>query len=211
MSTIDPITLIIIGITVAISMKGFKDRFFFDKYKFQISAIQQGEKIRIFSSGFLHVDQSHLLFNMLTLYFFAYPVIFHIGRINFAIIYIGSLLAGGLLGLLFHKRESYYSAVGASGAVMGIVYAGIILNPSLKIYGFIPAWIFAIGYLIYSIYGMKNKIGNIGHSAHLGGAIGGFVLTLLFQPSVMDYNRYLVIGLGVLIVLLFVFKDKIKV
>lgn len=210
MNTIDPITLVIIGITVAISFKGFKDRFFFDQYKFLISKIQQGEKIRILSSGFLHVDQSHLIFNMLTLYFFANSVIYNVGKINFVIIYLGSLLAGGLLGMFFHKKEPFYSAVGASGAVMGIVYSGIILNPSLEIY-FLPAWIFAIGYLIYSIYGMKNKVGNIGHSAHLGGAIGGFILTLLFQPSVMDYNRYLVIGLAVLTVLLFIFKDKIKV
>jgi len=214
MGGLDITTIILILINVIVSFKGFSDLAFFNKNKFQISAIQQGEKHRIFTSGFLHVDQMHLIFNMLTLYFFADAVIHRVGQINFVIIYLGSLIAGSLVAMLFHKKESRYSAVGASGAVMGILYAAIILNPTMKIYPYgiigIPGYIFAIGYLLYSVYGMKKQLGNIGHSAHLGGAIGGYVLTILLHPSVLSTNRNLILILGVPIILMFVFKDKLS-
>ena len=201
--------IIIILINVLVSIKGFSDRMFMEQYKFQVGPILQGDKLRMFTSGFLHVDQMHLLFNMLTLYFFADSVIFNVGELKFIIIYVGSLLAGSTLGLVFHKKEPYYSAVGASGAVMGIVYAGIMLNPAMRIYG-LPAIVFGVGYLLYSMYGMKAQLGNIGHSAHLGGAVGGFILTLALYPQAFILNKFTVIALAVPIVLMFVFKDKLE-
>jgi len=212
---IDKAVLLIIIANVLVSFKGFKDRAFFEKYKFQIGPIINGEKIRMFTSGFLHVDQSHLFFNMLTLYFFADAVIAHVGIPKFLAIYLGSLLAGSLLALTFHKKEPYYSAVGASGAVMGVLYAAIMLNPGMKLYMFfipipIPAYIFGVGYLLYSMFGIKKQWGNIGHSAHLGGAIGGFVLTLLLFPQVLIQNKLMVIILAIPIILMFVFKDKLE-
>ena len=99
----DEVVLLIIIANVLFSMKGFKDRMFFDKYKFQIGPIRKGEKVRLLSSGFLHVDPSHLLFNMLTLYFFADAVISHLGIVKFLIIYFGALIAGNLLALNFHN------------------------------------------------------------------------------------------------------------
>lgn len=204
--------IVVIGlivVNVLVSLKGFSDRFFMEKHKFQIGPILRGEQSRMLTSGFLHVDQMHLLFNMLTLYFFAGSVIAHVGNIKFLIIYFASLLAGSTLALSFHKKDAYYSAVGASGAVMGIVYSGIMLNPSMRIYG-LPAIVFGVGYLIYSMYGMKNQTDNIGHSAHLGGAIGGFVLTLALYPKVFMENRNTVLMLAVPILLMFVFKDKLQ-
>lgn len=211
----DRVVLLIIIANVLFSFKGFKDRAFFEKYKFQIGPIINGEKIRVLTSGFLHVDQSHLFFNMLTLYFFADSVIGHVGVLKFLVIYIGSLLAGSLFALTFHKKEAYYSAVGASGAVMGILYAAIMLNPDMRLYMFfipipIPAYIFGVGYLLYSIFGMKNQWGNIGHSAHLGGAIGGFLLTILLYPQVIVENQTMVLILAIPIVLMFIFKDKLE-
>ena len=105
MANLDIVTIIIIVINVLVSMKGFSDRNFFNQNKFQISPIQQGEKHRMITSGFLHADQQHLLFNMLTLYFFAQYVVLGVGRINFVIIYMASLLAGSLLAMLFHKQN----------------------------------------------------------------------------------------------------------
>lgn len=212
---IDKAVLLIIIANVLVSFKGFKDQAFFEKYKFQIGPIISGEKIRMFTSGFLHVDHSHLFFNMLTLYFFADAVIYYVGIPKFLAIYLGSLLAGSLFALTFHKKEPYYSAVGASGAVMGVLYAAIMLNPGMNLYMFfipipIPAYIFGVGYLLYSMFGMKKQWGNIGHSAHLGGAIGGFVLTLLLFPQVLVHNKLMVIILAVPIVLMFVFKDKLE-
>jgi len=210
---IDIVTIVIIALNVIVSFKGFSDNVFLNKHKFQISAIMQGEKHRMLTSGFLHVDHMHLLFNMLTLYFFADAVIHRVGQINFILIYFGSLIVGSIVGVFFHKKEPSYSAVGASGAVSGILYAAILLNPGMTLYLYfaipIPGFVFAIGYLLYSIYGMKKSLGNIGHSAHLGGAIGGYLLTILLNPSILQTNLTLVVILAVPIVLLYVFKDKL--
>ena len=205
----------IIIITILVSIKGFSDRSFIEQYKFQVGPILKGDKLRMFTSGFLHVDQMHLLFNMITLFFFARDVIFYVGELKFFIIYIGSLLAGSTVGLIFHKNEPSYSAVGASGAVMGILYAAIMMRPDLSLYLFfipipIPGYIFGVGYFLYSIYGMKAQLGNIGHSAHLGGAIGGFVLTLALYPQAFILNKFTVIALAIPIILMFVFKDKLE-
>ena len=194
------VTIVIIIANVLMSMKGFDDRLFFEKYKFNVGNIRRGEQIRMFSSGFLHVDTQHLLFNMLTLYFFADAVIIELGQVNFIIIYVASLIFGNLLSLYFHKEEYWYSAVGASGAVTGILYAAILLRPDMSLYMFfvpipIPGYIFGIGYLLYSIYGMKNRLGNIGHTAHFGGAIGGFATTLLFKPDLL-FSETLMVILG---------------
>ncbi len=126
MSNLDLVTIIIIAANIIISYKGFGDYAFFERYKFNVGGVQRGEKIRVFSSGFLHVDTQHLLFNMLTLYFFAGTVIDYVAPIGFMVIYIVSLVAGSLLSLYFHKNEYHYSAVGASGAVTGILYAAIL-------------------------------------------------------------------------------------
>jgi membrane associated rhomboid family serine protease len=211
MGNLSLITIIIIAANVIISFKGFQDYGFFDKYKFNVGGVKRGEQIRLFSAGFLHVDTAHLFFNMFTLYFFADVVIDYLGSFKFLIIYIGSLLLGNLLSLVFHKNEYHYSAVGASGAVMGIIYSAILLQPNMSLYMFfipipIPAYIFGIGYLLYSIYGMKNRIGNIGHDAHFGGAIGGYVITLMLA-SWLFQEHLLMIGLLALpIILLFILK-----
>ena len=99
------VTLSIIAANVIISIKGFKDYSFFEKYKFNIGGIRRGEQFRMLSSGFLHMDFSHLLFNMLTLYFFANVVLSSVGAINFILIYLASLFVGNLLSFYFHKNE----------------------------------------------------------------------------------------------------------
>ena len=116
------VTLILIAANVIITYKGLGDFNFFEKYKFNIGAIRRGEQIRMLGSGFLHVNSQHLLFNMITLYFFANAVLLNVGELKFLLIYFGSLLAGSLLSLYFHKDEYHYSAVGASGAVTGVLY-----------------------------------------------------------------------------------------
>jgi len=196
-------TIVIITVNALISIKGFNDYSFFEKYKFNIAGIRRGEHIRIFTSGFLHVDFTHLIFNMLTLYFFANVVIINVGVSKFIIIYLVSLVVGNLLSLYFHKDEYHYSAVGASGAVMGIIYSAILFAPDSTIY-FMPAWMFGLIYLFYSIYGMKKRIGNIGHDAHFGGAIGGYVSTIAFAPFLIDTSLWLVGVLAIPILVLFV-------
>lgn len=203
---IDTVTLVIIVACSLVSYKGFQDRSFFDRYKFNIAGIQRGEQIRFLTSGFLHADLQHLIFNMLTLYFFANWVVAYIGDIGFLVVYFASLLGGGLLSFIFHKDEYHYSAIGASGAVSGIVYAAILLEPGIYIYGIIPGYVFGIGYLIYSIYGMKNKVDNIGHDAHFGGAVAGYLVTLLYDHHVIFEQTLTVVLMLVPIIALFVLK-----
>ena len=211
MGNLNVVTIVLIIANVLFSMKGFKDSLFFEKYKFNIGAIKRGEKIRMLTSGFLHVNPQHLLFNMLTLFFFANGVIYRIGELSFVIIYFASLITGSLLSYFFHKNEYHYSAVGASGAVMGIIYSSILFDPWMEINFFIPGFVFGIGYLLYSIYGMKNKTDNIGHDAHFGGAVGGYAMTLILAPSLLQQDLLMMLLMGLPIVILFVMKKLGKI
>jgi len=197
----------LLGIIIAnvlISLKGFKDQLFYRKYQFHVGSIRSGEQIRMISSGFLHADEMHLAFNMLTLYFFAPYVYEYIGNFSFLLVYFGSLIFGSLLTMVFHGNEYSYRAVGASGAVTGIVYSAILLEPRILIYGFIPGFLFGIAYLLYSIYGMKSKRDNIGHTAHFGGAIGGYAITLIKDPILFQENTFEVVLLAIPIIILFI-------
>lgn len=200
----------IIAANVLFSWKGFEDQSFFRKYEFHIGSIRSGEQIRMISSGFLHADISHLAFNMLTLYFFAPYVYEYLGNFSFILVYFASLIFGSLLTLLFHKNDYSYRAIGASGAVTGIVYSAILLEPRIMIYGFIPGYLFGIIYLLYSIYGMKSKSDNIGHTAHFGGAIGGYLFTLIKYPELFSTNTLNVILLAIPIVILFIMAQRGK-
>jgi len=218
MGNLDIITLIIIGVNVVISYMGFKDFGFFEKYKFNIGAIKRGEQIRMFSSGFLHADTTHLFFNMFGLYLFSSLVIFDVGKFNFLIIYLGSLFAGNVLSFYLNKNQYHYSAVGASGAVTGVLYSAILLRPERDYYFLflpsrigeidlgIPGYILGIAYLLYSIYGMKKRMDNIGHDAHFGGAVGGYLITLIVMPSLLQTNFLMVCILAIPIVLLFILQ-----
>ncbi|MRX41801.1 rhomboid family intramembrane serine protease [Flavobacterium sp. LC2016-23] len=201
---------ILIGIIVAnalISYKGFNDIAFFRKYEFHVGSIRSGEQIRMLSSGFLHADMMHLIFNMLTLWFFAPVVLSWLGDFSFVLVYFGSLIFGSLLTMLFHKNDYSYRAVGASGAVTGVLYSAILLQPDMMLGIFfvipIPAYLFGILYLLYSIYGMKAKNDNIGHTAHFGGAVGGYLITLIKVPSLFADHTLMVILLAIPILILF--------
>lgn len=210
------VLLVIIALNVIISFVGFDNINFFRKYEFHIGSIRAGEQIRMISSAFLHADLMHLAFNMYTLYIFAAVVLEYFGDFTFIIIYFGSLIFGNLLTLLFHKNDYSYRAIGASGAVTGILYSAILIQPDMGLYLFfipiaIPAFIFGIGYLLYSIYGMKAKNDNIGHTAHFGGAIGGYVITLIKDLVMLTDNTMMVILLAIPIIILFVMARMGKI
>lgn len=202
--------IVIIAVTVLISYKGFNDLSFFRKFEFHVGSILKGEQIRMISSGFLHVDMGHLLFNMVTLWFFAPLVLSYLGNWTFVLVYMGSLIFGNLLTLLFNKNNYSYRAVGASGAVTGVLYSAILLQPDMMLGLFfvipIPAYLFGILYLLYSIYGMKSKNDNIGHSAHFGGAVGGYVITLIEQPQLLVDHTEMVVLLTIPIIVLFMMQ-----
>ena len=206
------ITIFIIGLNVYFSYKGFNDPVFFNKYKFNPSYINKGEKIRYISSAFLHVDTTHLIVNMFTLYFFIDSVIYRVGSISFLIIYFASLIFGNWITYRINQNKLNYNAVGASGAVMGVVYSAILLNPDMTLIFFIipmPGYLFGLGYLFYSIYSMNRVNDNIGHEAHLGGAIAGFFTTILISPMVLLTNIFTVFILLIPIIY-FYLKSMIK-
>lgn len=196
-----PIT--IIALTAITSIKGFSDINFFDRYKFNVGAILGKSKQwdRLITSATLHGDYMHLIFNMMTLYFFSDVIILTFGIWKYLAIYFLSIIGGGLLTLWVHRKEYYYSAIGASGGVVGILFAAIALYPdmTLGIMFILPmkGWIFGIAYLAYSIYGMQTRQGNIGHDSHLGGAAIGLVMTILFEPMILKVNT-LYIGIMIL-------------
>jgi membrane associated rhomboid family serine protease len=212
---INMVLWILIGVNVLISYKGFNDISFFRKYEYHIGSIRAGEQYRMFTSAFLHADFTHLIFNMLTLYFFAPVVILGLGVVSFMLIYVASLVCGSLLTLYFHKNDYSYRAIGASGAVTGILYAAILLQPDMMLGLYfiipVPAYIFGIGYLLYSIYGMRAKNDNIGHTAHFGGAIGGYIITLSKVPYMVYDNTLMVILLAIPILVLFILAKVGKI
>ena len=130
---------------------------------------------------------------MLSLYFFSFGVGSSFGLLSYLLIYFVSLVGGNLFSLYIHRHNASYSAVGASGAVSGIIFASIAVFPNMGI-GLlflpihIPAWIFGILYVLYSIYGIKSKKDNIGHEAHLGGALIGMITAIALRPQVLSIN-----------------------
>lgn len=210
MTNIGLISLLIIVANVAFSYQGLEKSSFLEKYKFKVDTILVHKNyIGLISSGFLHLSWTHLLFNMISLYLFSGLIEFFFGGLNFLIIYFSSLLGGNLLALYIHKNHGDYSSVGASGAVCGIVFASIALFPDLET-GFIwlpfgiPGWMYGILYVAYTIYGIKSKKDNIGHEAHLGGAIIGMLSSMLIMPHLAAEN-YLVILAILLPVLVFIY------
>lgn len=210
----DIFVLVIIAANILFSLKGFNDEFFFRKYQFHVGSIKAGEQIRMLTSAFLHVDFIHLAFNMIALYSFAPVITETLGNMTFLLIYVGSLIFGSLLTMVFHGNDYSYRAVGASGAVTGVIYSAILLYPEMTIgiFGIIPlpAYIFGIGYLFYSIYGMKAKSDNIGHTAHFGGAIGGYAITLFKDPMLFEQSTFMVILLAIPIIILFIMAKSGK-
>ncbi|MDN5396141.1 MAG: rhomboid family intramembrane serine protease, partial [Chryseobacterium sp.] len=143
------------------------------------------EYIRLISSAFLHADFMHLFFNMLSLYFFQGVVTSFFGNIGFVIIYFGSMILGNLFSLMIYKKQPWYSAIGASGAVSGVIFASIAMAPNEISVNFLPGWLFGTLYFGYSVYMMLNpkQWDNLGHAAHLGGAFFGLVYSITLHPQ----------------------------
>lgn len=187
-----PVTITIIFANVAITLwTSYANPVYFrnlSEWPYQI--VHEKKYYQILTSAFLHAGFAHLLFNMFALFsfggFLEQLFVFNFGEITgrgyYLLIYFISLLSGSLLTVLFHHKEPEYVAVGASGAISGIIFSYIIFFPTSQVAVFfipMPAYIFAFIYLAISVYGMKTRFGNIGHEAHLGGAIGGFIATLI--------------------------------
>ena len=189
------ITYIIIAITCLVSYQAFNNQELFEKLSFKpYKVIHDKEYYRLITNGFVHPYQTHLFFNLLTLYFFGGTqeqlfTVVH-GEMSFILFYLLSIAASSLISLFKYKDDPRYSAIGASGAVNAILFSFILINPFSTIYIFvipIKAIIFAVLFLIYSSYMAKKNMDNIGHEAHISGAIFGVLFTILTIPNVINH------------------------
>jgi membrane associated rhomboid family serine protease len=187
-----PVTATLLFANIAITLWArYSNPIYFERFaEWPYQVVHQKRYYQMLTSGFLHVDIMHLFFNSFALYMFGQVLetLFSrsfglvTGSIYFTLIYFISLFSGSIFTVIFHHKNPGYVAVGASGAVSGIVFSYIIFFPTSTIGFFfipMPAFVFALLYIGASIYGMKKRFGNIGHEAHLGGAIGGVIATLI--------------------------------
>lgn len=206
----DPVTLLLTLITVIFSYQGLRHMTFFNKYAFNIEGVlTYKEYYRLISSGFLHGSWWHLLFNLFALFSFGQTLESVIGITNFLFIYFVSLIGGYILSLYIHRFDRQYTAVGASGAVCGIIFASIVIFPNMEIGMFLlpfslTSWMYGLLFVLISIYGIKSRMSNIGHDAHLGGALLGMLVAVGIYPESLQDN-YLPIILVVTPSLAFIF------
>jgi len=142
----------------------------------------------IVTSGFVHADLPHLIFNMVTFWFFAFPLEKQIGPVRFALLYGLGLVVSDLGTYFKHRNDPQYASLGASGAISAVLFAAIVYFPWMKLFIIpiplpIPAPLFAVGYVAYSWYSARQARGRINHDAHLGGALFGLVFVLLTDPA----------------------------
>jgi membrane associated rhomboid family serine protease len=193
-----PITYLIIGFTCLISLWAFNNHEIFAKLKhWPYAEARRGEHYRWLTGGFLHGDPMHLIFNMLTLYFFGTIVEQFFGalfpgmaKVLFLVFYLLAIVAASSATYFKHKDNPGFASIGASGATAAILFASILIMPTIGIMMFfipipIPGFIFGPLYLWYSSYAARQAGDNIDHTAHFYGAVFGFFFPLLFEPSLL--------------------------
>lgn len=153
--------------------------------------IRQNTWYELITSGFLHASLGHLFVNMFTLYFFGSVMERVLGSASFLGFYTSALIIAGIPSVMKHRNNPQYATLGASGAVGAVLFAFIFLFPMEGLILFlipipIPAFIFGILYLIYSMYASKQERGNINHEAHIAGAVWGIIYLILFVPHAID-------------------------
>jgi membrane associated rhomboid family serine protease len=215
MGTLGFISILIIIANVFVSYRGFTDREFFARYSFEVEKILIFKDYkRLVTSGFLHVNWMHLIFNMFSLYIFSANLEHYIGSVYYLLIYFISLVGGDLFALYIHRNNNAYSSVGASGAVFGIMFASIALFPGMRIGLFFlpiafPAWIYGLAFVLYTIYGIKSRRNNVGYESHLGGALLGLITAIIIRPSALveNYVPILLIVIPSAVFIYFIIKN----
>lgn len=195
------IALVIFAVTALVSLAGLflapviVERSLFRPYWF----LRRQQYATVVTSGFVHADLAHLIFNLITFYFFGFQVERRIGPVAFAALYFIGLVASDLGTYFKHRNDPDYASLGASGAISAVLFASVIYFPTQKLMVFpiplpIPAPLFAVAYLAYSWYSARQNRGRINHDAHLGGALVGLLFVFFTDPGA--YDRFLRIALG---------------
>jgi membrane associated rhomboid family serine protease len=184
------VALVIFVVTLAASLLGLFaapriiERSLFRPYYF----LRRKQYDTIVTSGFVHADLPHLIFNMVTFWFFAFPLQKEIGSVRFALLYFLGLVVSDAGTYFKHRNDPQYASLGASGAISAVLFAAIVYFPWMKLFIIpiplpIPAPLFAVGYVAYSWWSARQARGRINHDAHLGGALFGLVFVLLTDPA----------------------------
>ena len=194
-----PVTYVIIAVTIVISLLGFNNRELFERLKHHpYSEVRNKEWHRLISSGFLHGSYIHLGINMFVLYEFGryvegyYYQLFGpiAGMLLFLAMYLLTIIAGDIPTLIRKKNNPQFASIGASGAVSGILFIFVLLDPwnKLLLYGIIPVYaiIGAVLYLVYSSWASKNSKDMIDHDAHFYGGLFGMLFTVILSPMTLQ-------------------------
>jgi membrane associated rhomboid family serine protease len=189
-----PVACIIAVITLITTIIAFYNDEVFDRLILHPYNVSRGKKLyTLITSGLIHADIMHLLFNGMTYYFFAFGLERILGHWQFALLYVLSLILSDLPSVVKHKDDYGYRSLGASGAISAVIFSAILFNPLagmglIFIPGLhIPAVLFGMLYLVYCSYASKRGQGNINHDAHFFGALSGVMITVLLVPAVVPY------------------------
>lgn len=190
------ISLITAVIITAVSILSFRNQSLFEKFVFSTGAILKNKDYyRIFSSMLVHVNLPHLFFNMFSFYSFAISIEMQLGYRFMLIVFFISGAAGSLLSLIINRRNLNYRAAGASGAVSGIIFSSVLLFEGSVYIMFVPvpvpSWLFAILFILISLYGLGREESGIGHDAHIGGALAGIIITWIYFPEIIQTKLHL--------------------
>jgi membrane associated rhomboid family serine protease len=180
--------LVILVLTIVVSVAGLSNPKIIERCLLRPYLVARGSDYAgLVSSGFVHADVSHLLFNLITFYSFGFALERVIGTAKFVCLYFSALLISGIGTCFKHRNDPVYASLGASGAILGVLFATIVYFPRQKLYILplpipIPAPLFAVLYLVYSFYSSRTARGNINHDAHIFGALTGLAFVLLTDP-----------------------------
>ncbi len=182
-------TLTILVVTIIVSVIGLAAPKVIERSLLRPYQVARGSGyVGLLTSGFVHATVGHMVFNLITFYSFGFALERAIGPVRLAALYFSALLISGIGTCYKHRDDPAYASLGASGAILGVLFASIVYFPRQSLYILplpvpIPAPLFAVGYLAFSWYSSRSNRGQINHDAHIFGALTGLAFVLVTDPT----------------------------
>ena len=188
-----PVASIIFVFTIITSIYAFNDPGLFGKFMLHPYSVSRKHKVyTLVTSGLIHADWMHLIFNMMTFFFFAFQLEAMIGSWQFGVVYFMGLILSDIPSVIKHKNDMWYNSLAASGAISAVLFSYILFQPFSSMIIFplpIPIWAIIFGplYLLYCVYASRQSRDNINHDAHFFGALAGLIVTVLIVPGAIPH------------------------